>query len=346
MSRKIGAVDLIMPVAELWIGSQVNLGRLEKNHMIEEKDWESSKYVRNQRLLGRCIHDNTVFTADSIRLEPDGVKIKGSLTKYGSALVAQDSLEWELLNVVASYVAEGRTSPSDFASISKALPLRNRVEKPPRSYLVNPLPDRCNAIAIATVIVYNAGGDNYRVMFGKRSGQTAAHADLCHVIPAGMFQPELGDVATEWSIKHNVLKEYGEELFSERIDESFLDATYFYSQWLGVASLLGALDEGKCELLITGLVVNLFNLRPEICCLLLVRDHTWWAQQKRTMRPNWEYAPRQKILDTSKRVQSDFSLASIEQEFGSQFAASAGMWVPPGLAALWLGVDAARRALV
>ena len=211
--------------------------------------------------------------------------------------------------------------------------------------MVNAQEDRCNAMAIAMVIVYNDGDDNYRVMFGKRSGETAAHADLCHVIPAGMFQPELGDPKTEWDIKHNILKEYGEELFSQELVVNAPDAKYFYTEWPGVASLLSAINEGKCEFAVTGLVVNVLNLRPEICCLLLVRDAAWWAQQKPTMRLNWEYAPRQAVLDTVKRAHSDFSLNSVEQEFVAVFTASAGMWVPPGLAALWLGVDAARQAI-
>ena len=196
-------------------------------------------------------------------------------------------------------------------------------------------------MAIATVIIYNSGDDKYRVVFGKRGVEVAAHAELLHVIPAGMFQPELGDIRTEWDIKHNVLKEYGEEVFSEPLDEQAREATYFYSGWRGVASFLKALDEGKCEFVVTGLVVNLLNLRPEICCLILVRDSDWWAEQKQNW--NWEYASRQKVFDEGKAVRSEFSLDSIEEEFHSEF--TAGMWVPPGLAALWLGVDAARLAL-
>ena len=285
-----------------------------------------------------------MFAADEFRVTPSGVEVTGLLTKYGSALATQDALEWELLTVLGKYGYSERTSPSDLAKNARILPLRYKTERR-SSYLINPYHRHYNAMAVAMVIVYNAGGDEYKVLFGKRSGETAAHADLCHVIPAGMFQPECGDALTEWNVYHCIMKEYGEELFSYEIEKNVLDATYFYSEWTGVASLLAALDEGKCEFKITGLIVNLLNFRPEICCLLLVRDADWWARQRRTMRPNWEYVPRQELLDAGKPGQSDFLLDSIEQQFEAQFAASAGMWVPPGLAALWLGVDAARRAL-
>jgi hypothetical protein len=166
-----------------------------------------------------------------------------------------------------------------------------------------------------------------------------------------MFQPELGQPRDEWDIKHNVLKEYGEELFDLELDKHSLDARYFYSQWGSkpeshcVRELLEELQKGLCTFKTTGLIVNLMNLRPEVCTLLLVKDAEWWEIQRRLMKRNWEYLTLQEIWNERDRALTDLRLDQFENEFLDYFGCASGDWTVPGLATLLLGVEAARKEL-
>lgn len=344
MKRRLKERSLIIPVSLLMSGADVRLAPLRQDTVIHrENDWEQSAYVKTQRLLAREIQDNVVFTAQSIELHGNDAIINGGLSTYGSCLATQDALEWELL-VQASRNLPLVCCRSDFPRLSVTLTHRIKAEDAAGNYLLCGR-GRHNALGVSTAIVYRSPEGGYRVLVGKRSAGTCAHADLFHVIPAGMFQPELGQLADEWDVLHGVLKEYGEELFNERLNLQALGARYFYKEWTGVRKIRKALAEGKCIFQITGLIVNLLNLRPELCALLLVNDADWWESQHDSMKTNWEYAPRGQVMAKQGKAQSDFRLDTIEQEFLDYFGCTPDMWVPPGLGALWLGVDAARKQL-
>jgi hypothetical protein len=91
--------------------------------------------------------------------------------------------------------------------------------------------------------------------------------------------------------------------------------------------------------------VNLLNFRPEVCTLLLIKDAKWWDRQQNTMSRNWEYALPDAVSKTRGKAFVELSLDDIEEGFVRNFGHSSGLWVPSGLAALWLGVDAARKQL-
>lgn len=57
MSRKLDNENLLMPVTALWVGEKVSLGRLEVGDVFEEEGWETTEYIRNQRLFGRTINN-------------------------------------------------------------------------------------------------------------------------------------------------------------------------------------------------------------------------------------------------------------------------------------------------
>lgn len=345
MTRNLKGRTLTIPVCEVWVGSDLQLPPIRDKEIHREYGWDRSDYVIAQTKLGkRLIEDNITFEARAIQIEPSCAKIEGALTTYCSALATQDALEYELLTETAMHFSASNDNKKTFPKLMGKLKKRLAAERSADNYLLEGT-GRCNALAISTVIIYQDTKNDYKIMFGKRSGETGAHADLFHVIPACMFQPEVGDVDAEWNVHHNVLKEYAEELFSENIDPKAENAKYFYDKWPSVIALRQALDEGKCKFMITGLVVNILNLRPEICTLLLVNDISWWQQEYDKMSKNWEYLPKQKILEQHEKARTFFRLESVEEELLDYSGSNAGMWVPPGLAALWLGVDAARREL-
>jgi hypothetical protein len=336
LTRVLLGERLDIPVALVRAGP-VRLRPFQASAVERSAGWERSAAVRIRRLLGGRVDDKVCFAARGVELTATGAVVDGGLTSYGSALATQDDLEWELLDQAARLLeaAAGRGERPDPAALTGRLRRRLAAEAAATGDLLAG-PGRCNALALATAVVYPEG-DEFKVMVGRRAAVTGAHAGLCHVLPAGMLQPELGHPREEWDLRHGFLKEYGEELFSEELDGGRRDPAYFLTEWPAVRALLRALDDGRCTFQTTGLVVNLCNLRPEVCALLLVRDPSWWAGQQARQRANWEF--------DRGRAWTALRLAHAEADFLGSFGATPGGWAPSGLAALWLGVDAARRQL-
>ncbi|RLA41299.1 MAG: hypothetical protein DRR42_24820, partial [Gammaproteobacteria bacterium] len=343
MTRTLDSGDLTIPVCEVSFGDNIELSKIESLVVNRLPNWEESKFVQlRNRLSSRSIDDKTLFGLKSIVDNGNGIRITGSLTTYGSALATQDAIEWELLTAFADQImTNGMDAP--FADIRHSLDKRETIEERCSGNMFDGSLEHMG-LAISTTVVFSRDNGRHGVMFGRRSADTAAHPSLFHVIPAGMFQPELGEPRNEWNVLHNVLKEYGEELYNNAIDRSASDWKYFYRDWHGVAWLLEGLELGHCEFQITGLVLNMLNLRPEICSLLLVRNEDWW-NRKPTIKTNWEYANKQDIVDEIGMARSELSLDNAEVEFEKMFGCASGEWVASGLAALWLGIDAARTAL-
>lgn len=347
MERLLDGQRLTIPACLVREGQNVSLGDLTERPTQTFK-WEGTEYVKAQQLLGRRIEDNPVFTAERIELSGSDAVIQGGMSTYCPSLATQDALEWELL------VEAGQHFPllyqADFPRLDGRLAQRAQAERAAGHDLLSGM-GRSNAIAIATLIVYKGAMGEYRAVVGKRSSETAAHADLFHVIPAGMFQPEFGRPGEEWDIQHNVLKEYGEELFDREVDHRNRDSRYFYKRWSPeprsycVRDLREKLREGNCIFKVTGLIVNLLNLRPEVCTLLLVKDAEWWEAQRSLMKGNWEYLPLKEAKDENGKAVTEFQLDRIEKDYLNSFRCESGWWTAPGLAALWLGVDAARKEL-
>ncbi len=341
MTRRIGTRTLDIPVVLLWVGGEIRLERPSEDEH-KEQDWERSDYVRYRRALGARIWDDLVYEARMITVGTSHVDLHCGLTRYGSSLATSDALEFELLTEGAKIFTHERLDSLAFRRLTERLTMRRAVEAASPNYLLDAR-GRCNGIGISTVLVYPDSDDSYRVMFGKRSAVTGSNPGLFHSIPACMFQPEL-DVHDEFDIQHNVLKEYGEELHGETLDHSALYPDYFYDRWPSVHALRQALAEGQCLFQVSGLVVSLLTLRPEICTLLLIKDASWWQRQRSTMSSNWEYVDRGEISTRRRQARTSFDLDSVEDQF-VQLGHSAGSWVAPGLAALWLAVDVARREL-
>jgi hypothetical protein len=348
LQRKLNGQILHIPVC--LISKHVKLAPWKDVPVRRAEDWENSEFVRLQRRLGRVIEDNTTFEATKIDVTASHAELTGGLTTYGSCLSSQDALEWELLSKMSELLREGAPYPSEWTKLDELLKKRSTIESLSNQYLLNNA-GRYNAIGISTLIVYKDKCGEYKVLLGKRGEQTGAHPGLFHVIPSCMFQPELGHPDVEWNVLHSVFKEYGEELFNKKLDRNALDPCYFYKCWPPpptdrcVANLREALEQGKAEFVLTGLVINVLNLRPEICALLLVKDSSWWSEQWSQMRTNWEYVNPQEVYDMYGYKSTELSLDNIEEEYVKYFGYTAGMWVPPGLAALWLGVDAARAMI-
>lgn len=323
---------------------KIELQKLTNTTVNRLHDVEQNGYVQKRNLVAKNLisnPDNVTFALRELSIDGDTCKVFGSCTTYLSTLATHDELEHELLS--AAYVLNTKQQLT-----VKELQLPSRLPKRDAFFQRSAIEQsKYRGIAIATLVVYNTPKEGYKVMFRKRSEHVAAHPGLFHVIPACMFQAEF-DKKKEWNIEYCVVKEWCEELFREEVDYSYDDPYYIFDRWPSAADMRKALHARQCELIHSGIVLNLTNLRPELCCVLLIHDCEWFKSQK--FKPNWEYVSRNEMVRSANTTVSEYDLANIEDEFAKGLAKGdetaeaklVGKWLPTGLAALWLGVDAAR----
>ena len=306
-----------------------------------------SEYIRKRAVLSKSLiemPDSLTFSMSDISMDGETCRIAGARTSYLSTIASHDVLEHELL--MAAYVLS-QSGQLTVENLARLLPRRARF------FSLQPTEQRryCG-MAIATLVVYKSQKDKYKVMFRKRSEKTAVHSGLLHVIPAGMFQAEI-DPEKEWSVEFSVIKEWCEELFGESLDVGRLDPYYIFDEFQSAKDIRKALNEGQCELFHSGVVLGLPNLRPEICCVLMIHDESWFESQQKRFRPNWEYVLPSEMLQTHGAKISDYDLEAVVEEFSSSEGGKLGVpghvmsskWLPTGLAAFWLGVDTAIMRL-
>jgi len=231
------------------------------------------KYVQFLRRMGRPLQDLPTYSMTEMRVDTT-ITFECGMGTYFGALCTCDALEWEIL----AALEQGHV-PMEARSALEMLKFRGRVHARSEEPITRPH-GRDAAIAISTVIIFR-GSRQYEVVVQRRSdAAAAAHGGLWHVAPSCMFQPVAGDALNEYSIVHNVYREYLEELF--RVPETVeapavLSYDYFYDN-SNLKFLRHLLELGDAALLCTGVSVNLLNLRPEICMLLHIDTPEWFRK--------------------------------------------------------------------
>ena len=200
---------------------------------------------------------------------------------------------------------------------------------------------RSAAIGISALTIFNDGAA-YRAILARRSQSTAIDSNMFHVLPAMMFEQTTADFndRREWSVKHQILREVLEELFGLPEDINPPRWDFFYDH-PALQFLLELLDSGKAQLCATGVILNLLTLRPEISALLLIHDPAWYARVS-AEDSDMPLATADETLDGS------LALAPIatDEAFLSRFPPALHLMMPAqATAALWLGIDRARREI-
>jgi hypothetical protein len=296
---------------------------------------QDTSYLELLRKQGKHIYNGRTYVMDKFEAK-EGHRIRSSLGYYYDALTTCDVLEWEMLTTFDA------TTSNEFENVRRRLKSRNKYHE----QVPDPVFDgekRSAALSISTLIVFN-DGETYQAFIRGRSGKTAAHSDLYHVVPSFMFQPVWGDSKKEYSIRHNIFREYLEEVFGvadmER-SKGEISFDYFYGHEK-LIQLQGLLKSKDAELFLTGYAMNLLNLRPEICTLLLIRDKNWLKQK---IAANWEFLTPQQAYEERKEVILPIDILRDNDGIASDLSNIPGTFVPPGAAAFWLGVDLARKLI-
>jgi hypothetical protein len=304
---------------------------------------------------GAELWNGSTFSLDSVSLDKSGrVKtIDAYLGRYFDTVSSAHYLEWEILAALDR--SQDLIRLSDLPAREKAL---SNYDTPSECLLAGGGVD--SAISISTLVVYlrEDDEDRYWLLCDARSKAVAVHHDLYHVLPSFMFQPVTAtsnhNLGVEWSVIHNIYREYLEELFNVREIKHagrHVAPDYFY-QHPNLRLLRNLLSDGSAEIRGVTLAFNLLNHRPEICTLLLIKDKFWYESQKDM------YGAKEKGLshlelndeflkDESRDNQTDLEVIVTLPLDDDRWSGIAKPWlmVPPGAASLIHGAKAAVSLL-
>jgi hypothetical protein len=288
------------------------------------------KYVEHLQLHGRTLKNDPTYALTELTAG-EQIKLGCTVGYYFDALMTSDILEWELLTLLGS-----RKGESDPRHVIDHLKCRGCVHRLSDRPVFRPV-GRSAAIAISTVVLFRRP-EGFAVLLQHRSSKgVAVHKDLWHVAPSFMFQPVVRETVKEYSVIHNVFREYLEELFKveEATDPpSVISHDYFYGN-PNLEYLRSLLANGDAQLLLTGVTVNLLNLRPEICTLLYVESPEWYRKHSTG-------------LDGLDRLElsDEFEASGLSAQPVSAIRRGyppPAETVPPGAAALFLALETAQE---
>ncbi len=271
------------------------------------------------------LHNGSTFTLKSLRLNP--LKLRGALGRYYDMLATCAALEHELRQVAAGWMraplrATYHRQVDPVASLHRGL-------------------GRSAAIGIGTLTVFNDAGV-YKAMLARRSERTAFDSGFFHVLPAMMFGPTTAAFCDprEWSIKHQVMREVLEELFNMP-EENDPQAWDFFRQHPALLYLQELMDAGSAKLYLTGVIINLLTLRPEISTLLLIHDPAWY---KRVTAKDSDMP----FATADETERGTVATAPIDDDdiFLSHFPDALHLQMPVhAVVTMWIGIDMARKAI-
>jgi len=172
----------------------------------------------------------------------------------------------------------------------------------------------------------------------RRLEGVALHPGQLALIPSGMVQPEQGFDPEELDIWHTVLREYLEELFGVTAPTG-AQFDWFY-QHPTINGLGKRIDAGEADLWLTGIVVNLSTLLPEVSTTLVIHSEDWYREH---LSP--DLAP-----GTFFRVNAEYETGGVrwvevpdsDDEIAETVTPAAT--VPGCAGAFWLGVDVLRAS--
>jgi len=251
----------------------------------------------------------------------DGDKLDGQLGYYFDMLATCDALDQEIRAYARGDIPH--------------TPLRDQLHAtiPSEKWLWHGA-GRGSTVGLASLVVFYHEGA-YRFIFCQRSHNMGVNAGLYHVLPAFVFQPNKPEWAeAEWSLTHQFLREFGEELFGMAEYDQWKNADtphYFYDQ-TPVADMRAMLADGRAELLPTGAVFNLLSMRSELGMVCIIHDPDWYRRNEAGLTASLQ-VERQATFYIPLET-----LAGLPNDLHRKMT-------PQGAAVLWMGLERAREGI-
>ena len=237
--------------------------------------FSEDRLVEALQAKGKNLWNGLTFSLAEVHLDERGLvhSLDAYVGSYFRQLSSGKYLEYELLKAVLD-----RTDRT---------PVRSRI------LAGFPSPRDCllsgggvdAAISLSALVVYKRG-PGYWMFCELRAEKVAEGAGLYHVVPSGIFQPVTSptsrNLRLEFSLEHNLYREYLEELFgvseAQRGDGA-VDPYYFYGH-PNLEYLNSLVNAGAAKLFGSCLMFDLFSHRAEVCMLLIIEDPDWYDSQK------------------------------------------------------------------
>ncbi len=309
-----------------------------------------SEYRQMIERASKPLMNLPTFTMRELVASPERLGMRCEMGRYFDMIDTCDDLEWEMLKQSSTLRSSGNRALQNF---DERLTLRHTVHE----MVQNPARDgafRSVAVSLSCVIAFHHGGKCY-LMIRKRSADVAVHPNLLHVVPSFMFQPTSDAVQdVEYSIQHQIFREYLEEVFNrpDPKEEGENDPHYFEDDER-LCYLQDLLAHGQARFYFTGVAVNLLSLRPEICTVLHITSEEWYARHNPPQAPRkWEFHLNGEFVSTGFKEQQqndrvplvgNISVEPADEAILEQIDVSPLAVVPCGAAAFWLAVDLVRE---
>jgi hypothetical protein len=218
--------------------------RGEQSEPIRSEDYRKT-LIRAGRLNPRVNRKTLVMDT----MATDGrLRIACRMGRYFDGLDTCDAFEWELLRNAKHLNSSDAAS---FGEFDGRLPLRRRLHESVQDPLRNGS-RRSAVLGISVLIAYRENGDYYLMLRRRSSTRVAAHPRGIHVIPSFMFQPATDELHVEYSVVHNIYREYLEELFDRPDMEPRTGTAKFFYGDACFRILREMLDDGRAEMYLSG----------------------------------------------------------------------------------------------
>ncbi|WP_232792077.1 MULTISPECIES: hypothetical protein [Amycolatopsis] len=181
----------------------------------------------------------------------DGLELTFGTTSFFEVFDVKQALAHEFK---AAWLASGRAAPD-----WDALPLRAALGDPfdPQQLLMSP------GISTLTVRRDRSGDEHRFVLHERDGGKVADGGGLCHVMPAGEFQPssvDPADMRNDFSLWRNIMREFSEEFLGNPEHDGSRSGPIDYAQEEPFRSFDRARVEGGLRLWHYGLAMEPLEL--------------------------------------------------------------------------------------
>lgn len=327
-----------------------HLNRLEEINRIRRESQDENK------------PEMSLFNGDTfnmIKLQTEGrLGLECYQGKYFDMIKTCDSISFELLNKMGSdpdSLLGGRSAPESL----NALKLRKKAHDASRNDPIHLGRGRSAVVGVSVLTLFrtqNEKNSEWATLIRERSQHVAVHRDVLCVIPSAVLASESGYPEEEYSIQHNVFREYLGEIFDRReIERTELAKKAPHFEWFykyaNLVELRKYLEKGKAELLLIGVAVDLLNLMPEILVLLIIHDKKWWQDHHTApigvpsnilsgININEEFKSTNTSIIRKIDLDNHLRPTKLDPSFSEP-----SRWIPFGAAAFYGGLELARERL-
>ena len=297
-----------------------------------------SSYRNFFKSMGRSLVDLPTYTMS--KFHTDGfLGFQCGLGSYFCMLDTCDVLEWELL-----LRWRNQSGPRQVIE----LPLRQKVH----AFSSDPVHSgkgRSVGLAVSTLIAFYDYNKLYLWLQRRSSFTLSLMEGMFHVFPSFMLQPAGPHrVKEEFSIRYHFNREYLEELFNRPQPLASGESSFNFYQDPCFMRLQHYQEQKEALFLLTGVAVNLLNLRPEICTLLFIKTPEWFTYHSKGAPYQQRFCCNEEFCEIGdqKRKHSLFGFRIPYTDRDSDLIKAGGLYpdriVPSGAAAFWLGIDTLR----